>query len=279
MGEIQSQIYSALGRAYAGQLNMNIADTRYFRQRGRAVLTLLGAATNPGLLMKHVSEDAYLGLTWPPKEITANPFLTDVVNSYSQHEIPPKYEWLANMVRSRANNGQKVLVWSNFVGNLQAMEKLLAPFNPVLIYGGTTGEERIELLRRYRLDSSCSVLLSNPQTLGEGISLHEECHEAVYVDRSYNAGHYLQSLDRIHRLGLSADQQTNVHFLVSERSIDERVQSRLAVKIDRLAGIMNDHGLVAGTMPNENEDAELNYLGLETEDLADLFQHLKKLSR
>ena len=199
-----------------------------------------------------------------------------LVNDYVQYEIPPKYVWLQNLLKNRSEQKQKVLIWSNFVGNLKALEKVLAPFNPVLIYGGTPPEERSLLLKKFREDRECLVLLSNPQTLGEGVSLHQVCHEAVYVDRSYNAGHYLQSVDRIHRLGLSPKQNTEIHFLVSERSIDERVKNRLAVKIQRLASILDDTGLVSGTIPNTEEDKELRISDLDFADLSDLFDHLRR---
>ena len=35
----------------------------------------------------------------------------------------------------------------------------------------------------------------------EGISLHKVCKRALYLDRTYNAAQYLQSRDRIHRIG------------------------------------------------------------------------------
>ena len=277
MGEMQTQIYSALGRNYMGQFAMNAGEERYFRGRGKAVFTLLAAAVNPGLLLNRVNESAYLDVTWPPKELLGDERLQAIVNDYIKYEIPPKYVWLTNLMQSRSISKSKVLVWSNFVGNLKAIEKILAPFNPVLIYGGTPPDERKLLLKKFREDPECLVLLSNPQTLGEGVSLHQVCHEAVYVDRSYNAGHYLQSVDRIHRLGLPSSQETQIHFLVSERSIDERVRRRLDVKIQRLATILDDKGLVAGTIPNADEDFDLNIGDLDFSDLSDLFNHLRQI--
>ena len=275
MGTIQQEIYSALRNSFGSTFVSSPADELYFERRGKAVFTLIAAATNPGLLMNRVNEDSYLNLTWPPREIIQNLSLTKVVNEYAQHEIPPKYIWLTNMVKDRASRNEKVIIWSNFVGNLQAMERLLSPFNPVLIHGATSIDDRKVLLKKFRESDSSHVLLTNPQTLGEGISLHQVCHESVYVDRSYNAGHYLQSLDRIHRLGLSQDQKTVIHILVSERSIDERVQNRLSRKIDLLGQVMNDQNLVAGCLPNDLEDSELNIAGLDSADIADLMTHLK----
>ena len=276
MGEMQSQIYSALGKNYVGQFAMSTRDENYLRGRGKAVFTLLAVASNPGLLLNRVNEGAYLDVAWPPREVIGDENLLALVNDYVQYEIPPKYVWLQNLLKNRSEQKQKVLIWSNFVGNLKALEKVLAPFNPVLIYGGTPPEERSLLLKKFREDRECLVLLSNPQTLGEGVSLHQVCHEAVYVDRSYNAGHYLQSVDRIHRLGLSPKQNTEIHFLVSERSIDERVKNRLAVKIQRLASILDDTGLVSGTIPNTEEDKELRISDLDFADLSDLFDHLRR---
>jgi SNF2 family DNA or RNA helicase len=275
MGDIQQEIYSALRNSFGSTFLSSPSDELYFERRGKAVFTLIAAATNPGLLMNRVNEDSYLNLTWPPREIIQNLNLTKVVNEYVQHEIPPKYIWLTNMLKDRANRNEKVIVWSNFVGNLQAMERLLSPFNPVLIHGSTSIDDRKVLLKKFRESDSSHVLLTNPQTLGEGISLHQVCHESVYVDRSYNAGHYLQSLDRIHRLGLPNDQKTVIHILVSERSIDERVQNRLSRKIDLLGQIMNDQNLVAGCLPNDLEESGLNIAGLDSADIADLMSHLK----
>jgi SNF2 family DNA or RNA helicase len=275
MGTIQQEIYSALRKSFGNTFMSSPSDELYFERRGKAVFTLIAAATNPGLLMNRINEDSYLNLTWPPREIVQNSRLTKIVNEYVQHEIPPKYIWLTNMVRDRASRNEKVIVWSNFIGNLQSMERLLSQFNPVLIHGATSVEDRKVLLKKFRETDSCHVLLTNPQTLGEGISLHQVCHESVYIDRSYNAGHYLQSLDRIHRLGLDKDQKTVIHILVSERSIDERVQNRLSRKIELLGRIMNDQNLVAGCLPNDLEESGLNIAGLDSADISDLMSHLK----
>ena len=75
---------------------------------------------------------------------------------------------------------------------------------------------------KFRNQDDCFVLLTNPQTLGEGISFHHVCNQAIYLDRTYNAGQYLQSLDRIHRLGLPKDTKTFIYLLTTENSIDNR---------------------------------------------------------
>ena len=276
MSPVQRDIYSALRKTFAGQFGMSDGDYGFFEKKGKAVMTLLAAATNPGLLMRSYSEESFLGFNWPPINLSGEERLVSVLQSYSSHEISEKYLWIAKFVAKAANEGRKILVWSTFVGNLMALQRLLAPFEPALIYGGTHIDERKSELERFRQSSTCHVLLSNPQTLGEGVSLHRECHEAIYVDRSYNAGLYLQSLDRIHRLGLPPEQETTVYILQSEGSIDVRVDRRLEAKIDRLGTYLNDAGLVEVSLPSgDTDDPPEGLLGLDNLDLNDLLDHLR----
>ena len=274
MGRIQKEIYQALKKNFNGMFKLNVRDESYFGAKGRAVMSLLAASSNPGLLAGISREDAYMGLEWPPIEIATNSSLIHLVESYVSHEIPSKYKWIAEFIQKASLTGKKVLVWSNLVGNILSLERLLKPYNPAVIYGAINSDVRINELDKFRNDDTCSVLLTNPQTLGEGVSLHRECHDAIYLDRSYNAGHYLQSLDRIHRLGLQKDQETNIHILCSINSIDERIAVRLEQKVERLAQSLNDKSLVNCSLPDETITLPNELLGIDSFDLNDLFAHL-----
>lgn len=275
-GRIQEQIYSALRKMYVGQFSLSSADESTLGRRGRAVMSLLAAATNPGLLMGLSVEDSYLNLQWPPREVQSAEKLMNVLTSYAENEMPPKYQWVSRFVEIASKENRKVLIWSTFVGNLRALQRLLSPYDPVMIHGATSLEDRESEIRRFRNDPGCSVLITNPQTLGEGISLHQVCHDAVYIDRSYNAGLYLQSIDRIHRLGLASEQETRVFLLSTQGTIDQRVSMRLEAKIRRLATAMDDSDLVRVSLPDEElifDSAAV--LGIDSIDLDDLFEHLR----
>jgi SNF2 family DNA or RNA helicase len=277
MSTIQREVYSALKQSFIGQFALSATDSTFFGAKGKAVMTLIAAATNPGLLMRSVREDAYLGLTWPPRALSGRESLMSVLQSYASHEIPEKYQWIAKFVAQAVRERRKVLIWSTFIANLLALRHLLAPHNPALVYGGSAPEDRVRELNKFRTSNDCFVLLSNPQTLGEGISLHNECHDSIYLDRSYNAGLYLQSLDRIHRLGLPASQETNVFLLQCEGSIDQRISRRLEDKIQRLSDYMNDEGLAKASLPDfEDASTTADVFGLEEVDLDDIYKHLKE---
>ncbi|XTR51716.1 helicase-related protein [Pseudarthrobacter sp. So.54] len=185
-------------------------------------------------------------------------------------ELSPKYVEVAKIVQKNWQEGRKTLVWSTFVRNLTTLERILEPFNPAMVHGGT--EDRADQIKKFRTDPTCAVLLSNPATLGEGISFHHTCHDAVYVDRDFSAGRYLQSVDRIHRLGLAPDVRTNVTILVGANTIDELVELRLQQKLDFMGGILDDGNImVLGDLAEEVSESA----GLDARDVEELLNHLK----
>ena len=89
-------------------------------------------------------------------------------------------------------------------------------------------------------NSVFQVVIANPFSVAESISLHKGCHNAIYLERDYNASNFLQSKDRIHRVGLDKNQVTNYYYFVSRNSIDEVINTRLHHKIERMENIIND---------------------------------------
>lgn len=89
-------------------------------------------------------------------------------------------------------------------------------------------------------NSEFSVVIANPFSVAESISLHKGCHNAIYLERDYNASNFIQSKDRIHRVGLPENIETNYYYVVSENSIDEIINYRLRQKVERMEQIIND---------------------------------------
>ena len=132
---------------------------------------------------------------------------------------------------------------------------------------------RLEFVPISHEDPNCRVMIANPAACGEGISLHQACHYAIYVDRTFNAAHFLQSVDRIHRLGLAPDQETLIHILEARWTIDARVALRLKAKIDAMCQILNDPGLAA--LAYDPEDVVEEFPGgLEAGDVEEVVDHL-----
>lgn len=235
LAPLHEEIYRALVGDFSTRAAA-VADD--FTALGKSALRLLMAATNPALLLEGASKYEPVEYRLPPLEVPQDDTLYQHLRNLSDYELSPKYAEAAAIVSANAAQQRKTLVWTTFVRSLTSLATLLENFHPAVVHGGTVDRE--EELRRFREDSDCMVLVSNPATLGEGISLHQICHDAVYVDRDFMAGRYLQSLDRIHRLGLREGDETRVTVLAAEQTIDEVVEDRLQDKLDFMARVLDD---------------------------------------
>ena len=107
-------------------------------------------------------------------------------------------------------------------------------------------DSRESRIRRFKEDPNCMVLVANPAAAAESISLHEQCNYALYLDRTYNAGQFLQSQDRIHRL-IAKDKEQQKYIEVFMLDLpwcaDWRVHQALNRKIDNMAQFLNDGSL------------------------------------
>jgi hypothetical protein len=70
--------------------------------------------------------------------------------------------------------------------------------------GDELDETRESRIDDFLAEEDCAVLVANPAACAESISLHSSCFVAVYLDRTHDCARWLQSIDRIHRLGAAA---------------------------------------------------------------------------
>ena len=187
--------------------------------------------------------------------------------------------------RSLAHSGQKVVLWTIFTETIHNFVAALADLNPVFIHGGVSSgmvddpETREGRVKRFHEDDDCHVLVANPAAASEGISLHMACHNAIYADRSYVSTHYLQSIDRIHRLGLEPNQMTNIFVYRSKAppeigSIDLSVSRRLTSKIRNMQVLLDDPDLHEIALDEEEADDPIDY-DVRLQDIIDLISELE----
>jgi SNF2 family DNA or RNA helicase len=264
MPDLHSEIYRSLvGGMSSGAAREDLSSL------GKTALRLLMAATSPALLLEGASRHEPLVYQLPPLEVPVGTSLYSLMQDLPDYELSPKYKEAIAIVAENAAQGRKTLVWTTFVRSLTTLAQMLEKYSPAVVYGGTP--DRDEQLRRFREDPSCMVLISNPATLGEGISLHHVCHDAVYVDRDFMAGRFLQSLDRIHRLGLAPGTDTRVTVLAARNTIDEVVEARLDQKLEFMGKILDD--------PTVQQLADLEEepsvaAGLAPSDIEALLRHM-----
>ena len=137
-----------------------------------------------------------------------------------QHMESPKFILGINLIEKLVAQGKKVLVWGMFVGTMQKIADTLNEkgINTTLIYGATPKDDREKMIDNFRTGDA-QVLVSNPNTLGGSISLHQTVHDAVYFEYNFNLTFMLQSRDRINRLGLPQNQYTRYYYLMTKGDV------------------------------------------------------------
>ncbi|MFB0515840.1 MAG: DEAD/DEAH box helicase [Candidatus Neomarinimicrobiota bacterium] len=270
LSPLQKRIYAGVAARFLKQLSESPQDRNALREwrRARAV-RLLQIASNPALLLKKCDE---FGL--PPIELRSVP-LSTAIEHYADYEVPEKIALVSELANEICSSGEKVIIWSTFVHNLQMIASLLTAYNPVIIHGGialVSDKDEITregLIKKFKDNPNCEILIANPAACAESISLHRVCHQAIYLDRSFNCAHYLQSMDRIHRLGLAKTQETCYHLIIAKESIDDVVHDRLKQKMQAM------HQILEGDIPREFAGYWSEDLGAEEEvDLELVEKHI-----
>ena len=193
--------------------------------------------------------------------------LSDIIKHYDDLETPSKVDHLVQLVQDLQQRKEKVVIWSNFVRTLEMLRDTLRPLIGLrLIYGATPVEHsgvreeltRDEIIREF-LDSGSGieVLLANPAACAESISLHKACSNAIYYDLSYNCAQYVQSLDRIHRVGGSEDKPAHYYFLQYEDTIDADILQNVQRKAQRMEDIIDqDYEIYSLDMFDEDDELQ-----------------------
>ena len=258
-------------------------------RRGRPI-RLLQAATNPNTLN---DSDNYYRL---PRLENRNPTLMERLATYADRETPAKFEMALQIIGQIIESGGKVVCWSNFISNLDQFAKYVRDRLSVPVFqvdgripvGDETEyddpspsngriqelETRESIIARFLGSDGSALLVTNPASCSESISLHHGCHNAIYLDRTYDGALFLQSIDRIHRLGLHPDTEVSIHLIRStidgRPTIDHLVEASLQRKEDRMRRLLEGAELAPLAQPVEPSIAAEG----DEEDLEDLLRYL-----
>lgn len=274
------QIYRYIERLAISSLRGS-RDTFKSRLAYARLVRLRQAATNPSLLLGPVFDDEGAIVEAGAFSAPDLEFL-QLVQTFDPVLRFGKTKLLERLIDDLFIRHRKILIWSVFVSNLTLIaECLRGKAEHIDIISGATPvntdsdlvedqdiETRERIIDRFLSSDRNAILIANPQAVGESISLHKSCHVAVYFDRDFNAGRFMQSKDRIHRYGLPRDRFTEYYYLTVEGTIDDDINTRLALKEQRLLRLI------------EQDDIPLFRIALgEDEDRDDIRQVLDSYER
>jgi SNF2 family DNA or RNA helicase len=256
------------------RLRLQRSDVELVRRWRRArTLRLLQAASNPALLRGTLPGVGEFG-----DALDSDPALAALLRDYDAHETPAKVAYVIRESRRLIAAGEKVVIWATFIDNLLLLERLLSDLRPLKVYGGVPAfdeesdpdfENRERNIRDFKTLSVAErpVLIANPAACAESVSLHRICHHAIYLERTFNCGQFLQSMDRIHRVGMPRHVRPVYHIPLIECAVEQILDRRLRDRQRVLYHVLNDDMAVLGF---EDE----SFLVDREDDLAEIIEDL-----
>lgn len=252
MDQQQREIYDFIETKYIRSFQQNSSGTVKDVLNKARLIRLRQTAINPALLIKPIRETLSVDdvesrdqdINNLPEEFQDDSEILSKILSYSKNNIPVKFKVVHDLISKKiiASKG-KVIIWTIFIQNAKGLKDFLADHGipAELLIGEVGQEQREDVIRKFNDPDNIDfqVVIANPFSVSESISLHKGCHNAIYLERDYNCANFLQSKDRIHRVGLSPTQETNYYYFLSKDSIDQIINDRLELKVQRMEKVID----------------------------------------
>lgn len=151
------------------------------------------------------------------------------------HQIVPRPAKLATLCDMVEDEDSQAIIWSSFTHEIKMLEKELSNYGKcVTYYGEKTQEDRVSSQNRFT-SGDARFFIGNPSTGALGLNL-QNCTLQYFYSLPSQGEHYLQSLDRSHRIGtLSAVVYRRLLARLGRTdSIDFRIKEILAGRADLL---------------------------------------------
>lgn len=232
----------------------DIICQKYRRNKLALFIRILQLESNPKMLLENLNISDFsnvLEITDDIDNIDFVDYSKEVKNLIETIEITTKKKKAIQVIKNLIDDHKKVIVWCIFKDSIRSIHELLNSMGikARMIMGEVELEDRNRFINDFK-SGQFDVLVTNPHTLAESVSLHSVCHDAIYFEYSYNLVHLLQSKDRIHRLGLPNNQYTQYYFLescyidgIQTYSLDEEIYIRLKEKEKAMLDAIDNHEL------------------------------------
>ena len=251
---------------------LGVVKNRYQKNKLTLMLRVLQLENDPLDLLETLDPEEYRWIIEEDEEtgeVEAVDYSDQIVGMIRSAGTSSKQDRCVSLIEDLVSQNRPVIVWCIFVKSMADMRRRLLVRG---IEARTINGEDDLVCRSNDLDDfragKFPVLITNPHTLAESVSLHSVCHDAVYYEYSFNLVHLLQSRDRIHRLGLPQDQKTNYYYLCEDYdlgkaepwSLDHEIYDRLKWKEDTMLCCIDAD--ILETQPTSQEDLDAIFAGL-----------------
>ena len=173
------------------------------------------------------------------KQICDHPALALGVAAEWRDHDSQKWDLFQELLAESLESGQKVVVFSQYLGMIAMMESYLEELG--IGYAKLTGSTRRrgEVVDRFNENPDCRVFLGSLRAGGTGIDLIAGS-VVIHYDRWWNAAKEDQATDRVYRIGQKRAVQ--VFKLVTEDTLEESIAAMIDRKRELMSSVVQaDH--------------------------------------
>ncbi|HVR96372.1 MAG TPA: DEAD/DEAH box helicase, partial [Thermoanaerobaculia bacterium] len=203
--------------------------------RGAELAREIEAAGNRPLPYIHIF--ALLNLL---KQICGHPALALGCLDRAEEYASGKWDLFREVLGEALESGQKVVVFSQFLGMIELMVRHLRGLGieHAVLTGSTA--DRGGAVDRFNRDPDCRAFLGSLKAGGTGIDLVGGS-VVIHYDRWWNAAREDQATDRVHRLG----QRRAVHVLklIAEGTLEEKISALIERKRHLMDSVVQEDDL------------------------------------
>ncbi|MEW6187871.1 MAG: DEAD/DEAH box helicase [Thermodesulfobacteriota bacterium] len=148
-----------------------------------------------------------------------------------------KWELFQELLDEGLGSGQKIVVYSQFLGMIKIMEHYLTKTGWGYVTLTGSSRKRGELIDRFNQDPECRIFLGSLKAGGVGIDL-VAASMVIHYDRWWNAAREDQATDRVHRIGQRRGVQ--VFKLITAGTLEEKIAAIIERKKNLMEAVVKE---------------------------------------
>ncbi len=157
--------------------------------------------------------------------------------NFSSERESPKLDILKNDLEKIVANGDRALVFSQYVKTLEQIKPQLLEYNPLVYTGDLNTKQRENYVKSFQDTNNNQVMLLSLKAANAGITLTEASY-VYHFDLWWNPATMAQATDRVHRIG--QEKMVVEKILVAKNTIEEKIYQLLEKKKDLFKDVIDN---------------------------------------
>ena len=143
----------------------------------------------------------------------------------SQAKVPAVCEYTQDMLKEV----NKVVIFGYHRDALETAAEIMSHYNPVLVYGGLSAEEKNRRVESFCTEPDVRVCIGQIHAMGQGVDgLQHVCRTILFIEVDWSPAYIDQAIGRLQRMGQTS--QVQVYFFKIANSLDEAIENVVSKK-------------------------------------------------